>query len=69
VRAEHGAKLQAALEDAVAPALKAQLRLLAAEQLAGFDKDLKVGCVCGGGGVCVQPLRRRVQRRSGWAVA
>ncbi|KAF8071092.1 RHD3 [Scenedesmus sp. PABB004] len=42
VRGEHGADLRDKLVAAVAPAFGAQLRLLAAAQLAGFDKDFKL---------------------------
>ena len=45
VRAEHQEKLLEALQEALEPAFSAQLRLLAADQLSGFDKDLTVGLV------------------------
>lgn len=45
VRAEHYDKLQEALQEQLQPAFNTQLRLLAAEQLAGFDKDLTVALV------------------------
>lgn len=45
VRAEHYDKLKEALQEQLEPSFNTQLRLLAAEQLAGFDKDLTVALV------------------------
>lgn len=45
VRAEHLEKLQESLQELLEPSFNNQLRLLAAEQLAGFDKDLTVALV------------------------
>jgi hypothetical protein len=45
VRAEHYDKLLEALQEQLEPSFSTQLRLLAAEQLAGFDKDLTVALV------------------------
>jgi hypothetical protein len=45
VRAEHYDKLVEALQEQLEPSFSTQLRLLAAEQLAGFDKDLTVALV------------------------
>jgi hypothetical protein len=45
VRAEHLEKLQESLQELLEPSFNTQLRLLAAEQLAGFDKDLTVAVV------------------------
>lgn len=45
VRVEHFDKLREALQEQLEPAFTTQLRLLAAEQLAGFDKDLTVALV------------------------
>lgn len=45
VRAEHQDKLREALQEQLEPAFSSQLRLLAGEQLSGFDKDLKVALV------------------------
>jgi len=45
VRAEHYDKLKEALQEQLEPAFNAQLHLLAAEQLSGFDKDLTVALV------------------------
>jgi hypothetical protein len=45
VREEHYEKLREALQEQLEPSFNTQLRLLAAEQLAGFDKDLTVALV------------------------
>jgi hypothetical protein len=45
VREEHYEKLREALQEQLEPSFSTQLRLLAAEQLASFDKDLTVALV------------------------
>lgn len=45
VRTQHADELRAKLVDAVAPAHRAQARLLAASVLEAFDKDLRLGLV------------------------